>query len=74
MTVTTKASAGSTDGSGLKSSSAQADRKPKVETASPLTMNGSPRPAKTASRFAGVASSGESVPNCRSLAIPITIP
>ena len=37
-------------------------------------MNGSARPEKTASRLAGVASSGESVPNWRSLAIPIVIP
>ena len=37
-------------------------------------MNGSARPRKIASRFAGVASSGESVPYCRSFAIPIVIP
>ena len=37
-------------------------------------MNGSARPAKRASRFAGVASSSESVPYCRSFAIPIIIP
>ena len=48
--------------------------KPKAETTSPLAMNGRARPEKIASRFAGVASSGCSVPYWRSLAMPIVIP
>ena len=37
-------------------------------------MNGMKRPAKTAARFAGVASRAGSVPNQRSLAIAMVIP
>ena len=40
----------------------------------PFAMNGSARPEKIASRFAGVASSGWSVPYWRSFAMPIVIP
>ena len=40
----------------------------------PLATNGRARPVKIASRFAGVARSGWSVPYWRSFAIPIVIP
>ena len=48
--------------------------KPKAETRMPFATNGSARPEKIASRLAGVARSGWSVPYCRSLAIPIVMP
>ena len=57
-----------------KSSSSHEAAKPKADTNRPFTTNGSARPEKIASRFAGVASSGCSVPYCRSFAIPIVIP
>ena len=74
MTTTTSARAGTSLGSGEKSSSSQLIAKPNVETTSPLTMNGSARPRKSAGRFAGVARIGESVWYWRSFAIPIVIP
>ncbi len=74
VTSTTNASAGTLPSAGRKSRSSQPTPKPNAETNSPLAMNGSARPEKIASRFAGVASSGESVPNWRSFAIPIVIP
>ena len=58
----------------LKSRNSQATAKPNAETTRPLTMNGRARPVKIASRLAGVASRGWSVPYCRSFAIPIVIP
>jgi hypothetical protein len=59
---------------GLKSRKSHAIPKPKAETKIPLRMNGSARPEKIASRFAGVPRSGWRVPYCRSFAIPIVIP
>ena len=44
---------------------------PNADTKSPLTRTGTDRPPNTARRFAGVASSGESVWYCRSFAIAI---
>ena len=48
--------------------------KPKVETTRPFASTGTPRPRKTAARFAGEASSGASVRKLRSFAIAIVIP
>ena len=74
MTITATASAGTLPSAGRKSSRSHETAKPNADTNSPLTTNGSARPEKIASRFAGVASSGCSVPYCRSFAIPIVIP
>jgi len=46
----------------------------KAETKSPFASTGTPRPRKTAARFAGEARSGPSVPNQRSFATAIVIP
>ncbi|MDX6479206.1 MAG: hypothetical protein QOG29_1793 [Gaiellaceae bacterium] len=75
-TVTTRTSAngGTCDQPRWKSSSSSPTPKPNAETSSPLAIWGSARPRKSASRFAGVASSGESVWKFRSFAIPIVIP
>jgi hypothetical protein len=47
---------------------------PNAETRRPFAKHGTPRPRKTAARFAGEASSGPSVPNQRSFATAIVIP
>ena len=46
---------------GLEVEKQRADAKPNAETTRPFTITGSARPRKSAIRFAGVASSGESV-------------
>ena len=45
-----------------------------AETKRPFASTGTPRPRKTAARFAGDASSGPSVPNQRSFATAIVMP
>ena len=71
---TTNARAGSECSAGRKWSRAAPTPKPKTETSSPFANTGTPRPRNTASRFAGEASSGPSVPNQRSFATAIVIP
>ena len=72
--VTTIASGPRDEAGGSKSSSSQLIAKPYAETTIPFAMYGSARPANRASRFAGVASSGESVPKNRSFAIAMIEP
>ena len=73
-TSTQAARPGSEESGGSKSRKAQPTRKPKVETIRPLTKFGSARPMKSANRFAGVASSGDSVCVQRSPPIVNAIP
>ena len=74
MTVTTAASAGTVSMPGRKPRKIAPARNVKAETRMPFASTGTPRPRKTAPRFAGVASSGPSVPNERSFATAIVIP
>jgi hypothetical protein len=61
LATTTTASAGIWPAAMSKSSSSQPTTKAKAEVMIPFAINGSERPRKSGSRFAGVASNGESV-------------
>ena len=75
-TVTTRiaARAGTESRPGANPSSSAPAQKVKVETSSPFSSTGTPRPRKTAARLAGEASSGPRVPNQRSFATAIVMP
>jgi hypothetical protein len=74
LTATIRASTGMLESGGSKSSSSQPHTKPNADTKMPFAMNGSARPRMSATRFAGVARSAESVCVQRSPPIPIAIP
>ena len=73
LTTTIAIRAGIDDAGGRKPSSTAPTAKPNADTSSPFASTGTARPRKIASRFAGVASSGESVAIQRSFAIVIVI-
>ena len=75
-TVTSRitTSGGTESSPGRKPRNSTPAQKVNVETRSPFSRTGTPRPRKTAARLAGDASSGPSVPNHRSFATAIVIP
>jgi hypothetical protein len=74
LTATTTASAGISLRVSSKSSNSQPTKKAKADVMIPLAISGSARPRKSGSRFAGVASSCESVCVHRSPPTVIAIP
>ena len=73
-TRTTSASGAIAEAGGSKLRNSRPTRNPNAETTNPFAISGRARPRKSANRFAGEASSGESVCVQRSPPIVIAIP